>query len=81
MIVGGIAIMIVGGPIVAAMIGGALLGGGFSAGSQKLTTGQVNWGKVGVDMAIGAAAGGLGAAVNCWASCSVLMIGGPGRTG
>lgn len=65
MIVGGIAIMAtgVGGPIGAAMIGGALLSGGISAGSQRMMTGQVDWGQVGVDMAIGAIGGGTGAAI------------------
>ena len=41
----------------------ALLSGGLSAGIQKLTTGEVDWGQVGVDMAIGAAGGGTGAAL------------------
>jgi RHS repeat-associated protein len=65
LIVGGVLVMAtgVGGPIGAAMIGGALLSGGFSAGSQKLMTGHVDWGQVGIDMAIGAAAGGTGAAL------------------
>ncbi len=63
LIVGGVVIMCtgVGGPIGAAMIGGALLSGGISAGSQRALTGEVNWSQVGVDMAIGAVAGGTGA--------------------
>lgn len=65
LIVGGVLVMAtgVGGPIGAAMIGGALLSGGLSAGSQKLFTGHVDWGQVGVDMAIGAVGGGTGAAM------------------
>ncbi len=65
LIVGGVLVMAtgVGGPIGAAMIGGALLSGGISAGSQRLLTGQVDWGQVGVDMAIGGLAGGTGAAI------------------
>jgi hypothetical protein len=51
----------VGGPLGAAMIGGALLGGGASTGVQKATTGEVDWGRVGVDAIVGAAAGGAGA--------------------
>jgi len=63
MIVGGIAIMAtgVGGPIGAAMIGGALLSGGLSAGIQRHQTGEVDWGRVAVDGAIGGLAGGAGA--------------------
>ncbi|KUL25127.1 RHS repeat-associated core domain-containing protein [Actinoplanes awajinensis] len=63
MIVGGIAVMAtgVGGPIGAAMIGGALLSAGSSAGIQKFTTGEVDWGQVAVQGLIGGAAGGLGA--------------------
>jgi hypothetical protein len=65
LIVGGVLVMAtgVGGPIGAAMIGGALLSGGISAGSQRMMTGRVNWGQVGVDMAIGAVGGGTGAAL------------------
>jgi RHS repeat-associated protein len=63
LIVAGGAIMLtgVGGPIGAAMIGGALLSGGLSAGSQRLMTGEVNWGQVAVDGAIGGLARGGGA--------------------
>ncbi len=65
LIVGGVLVMAtgVGGPIGAAMIGGALLSGGISAGSQRMMTGEVDWGQVGVDMAIGALGGGTGAAL------------------
>lgn len=51
----------VGGPIGAAMIGGALLSAGASAGIQKASTGNVDWGQVAVDGAIGGLAGGAGA--------------------
>jgi hypothetical protein len=51
----------VGGPLGAAMIGGALMSGGVSAGVQKATTGEVDWGKVAVDGMIGGLAGGAGA--------------------
>ncbi|MGH9117577.1 MAG: RHS repeat-associated core domain-containing protein, partial [Acidimicrobiales bacterium] len=63
LIVAGGAIMLtgVGGPIGAAMIGGALMSGGFSAGVQRATTGQVDWGRVAIDGAIGGLAGGAGA--------------------
>jgi RHS repeat-associated protein len=62
LVVGGIAVMAtgVGGPIGAAMIGGALLSAGSSAGIQKVTTGSVNYGEVAVAGIIGGAAGGLG---------------------
>ena len=58
-IVAGVAVMCtgVGGPIGAAMIGGALMGAGTSIGTQKYTTGSVDWGKVAVDGVIGAASG------------------------
>ena len=63
LIVGGIAVMAtgVGGPIGAAMIGGALLSAGASAGIQKVTTGSVNYTEVAIAGLIGGAAGGLGA--------------------
>jgi hypothetical protein len=62
LVVGGIAVMAtgVGGPIGAAMIGGALLSAGASAGIQKVTTGSVNYGEVAVAGVIGAASGGAG---------------------
>ena len=62
LIVGGIAVMAtgVGGPIGAAMIGGALLSAGSSAAIQKVTTGSVNYRDVAVAGIIGGAAGGLG---------------------
>ncbi|RRD51312.1 type IV secretion protein Rhs [Arachnia propionica] len=68
-IVAGVAVMCtgVGGPIGAAMIGGALMGAGSSIATQKFTTGSVDWGKVAVDGAIGTvsglAGGGAAAAV------------------
>lgn len=68
MIVAGVALMFtgVGGPVgIALMAGsGALLAGGISTVSQKAQTGQVDWGKVGVDALVGGAmgaAGGVGA--------------------
>jgi len=63
LVVGGIAVMAtgVGGPIGAAMIGGALLSAGGSAGIQKITTGSVDYREVAVAGIIGGAAGGLGA--------------------
>jgi RHS repeat-associated protein len=75
-IAGGLLIMAtgVGGPLGAAIIGGALLSGGFSAASQQYTTGGVNWGRVAVDAAIGGAAGGGGALV---ATGRVLATAGP----
>ena len=69
LIVGGVLVMAtgVGGPIGAAMIGGALMSGGLSAGMQKHQNGSVDWGQVGVDAAIGGVAGlaggGAGVAV------------------
>ena len=62
LVVGGIAVMAtgVGGPIGAAMIGGALLSAGGSAGIQKVTTGSVNYREVAVAGLVGGAAGGLG---------------------
>jgi RHS repeat-associated protein len=64
MVVGGIALMCtgVGGPAgLALMAGGSgLVSAGASVGIQKLTTGEVNWGEVAVQGAIGVAAGGVG---------------------
>ena len=69
MIVGGVALMFtgVGGPAGIALMAasGGLIAGGASAGIQKFTTGEVDWGQVAVDGLIGAAAGpgsGAGAA-------------------
>ena len=64
MVVAGVAVMCtgVGGPIGAAMISGALISAGSSAGIQKFTTGGVDWGKVAVDGAVGAVAGLAGGA-------------------
>jgi RHS repeat-associated protein len=62
MIVGGVALMCtgVGGPAGVALMAGSsgLISAGASAGIQKLTTGEVNWGAVAVDGVVGAAAGG-----------------------
>ena len=62
LIVGGIAVMAtgVGGPLGAAMIGGALLSAGSSAAIQKVTTGSVNYTEVAIAGLVGGAAGGLG---------------------
>src|SRR5262249_2306919 len=62
LIVGGLAVMAtgVGGPIGAAMIAGALTGAGGSIWSQKSANGSVDWGKVGVDAAIGGVTGLIG---------------------
>ena len=62
LIVGGIAVMAtgVGGPIGAAMIGGALLSAGASAGIQKVTTGSVDYGEVAIAGLVGGLAGGAG---------------------
>jgi RHS repeat-associated protein len=74
LIVGGVLVMAtgVGGPLGAAMIGGALLSAGGSAGIQKFTTGDVDWGQVAVAGLIGGAAGGLGAGGG-------LLVGSSGR--
>ncbi|WP_229076642.1 DUF6531 domain-containing protein [Actinoplanes sp. DH11] len=65
MVVGGVALMFtgVGGPAGIALMAasGGLIAGGASAGIQKFTTGDVNWGQVGRDALLGAAAGGVGA--------------------
>ncbi|XTR53030.1 DUF6531 domain-containing protein [Pseudarthrobacter sp. So.54] len=64
-IVAGVALMCtgVGGPAgLALMMGaGALVSGGISVATQKADRGAVDWGRVGVDSAVGALAGGLGA--------------------
>ena len=70
LVVAGVAVMCtgVGGPVGAAVISGALTSAGMSAGTQKMTTGRVDWGQVAVDGAIGAASslagGGAVAAVD-----------------
>jgi hypothetical protein len=65
MIVGGVALMFtgVGGPAGIALMAasGGLIAGGASAGIQRFTTGEVDWGQVAKDGLVGAAAGGLGA--------------------
>lgn len=68
MIIGGTALMFtgVGGPAGIALMAasGGLIAAGGSAAIQKYTTGDVNWGKVAVDGAIGAVtAGAIGGAV------------------
>ena len=65
LIVGGVVVMAtgVGGPIGAAMIGGALLSAGSSAAVQKVTTGSVNYTEVAVAGLVGGLAGGAGAYV------------------
>ncbi|GAA2843748.1 RHS repeat-associated protein [Leucobacter komagatae] len=68
MIAGGIALMCtgVGGPVGMALVGaasGALVSGGFSVAAQKARTGEVSWGKVGVDAFVGAVGGGVSGAV------------------
>lgn len=62
LVVAGVAVMCtgVGGPIGAAMIAGALMGAGSSVWSQKSSTGTVDWGRVAVDGAVGAATGLIG---------------------
>jgi len=64
LIVGGVVVMAtgVGGPIGAAMIGGALLSAGGSAAVQRVTTGHVDYGQVAVAGLIGAGAGVAGLA-------------------
>lgn len=62
LIVAGVAVMCTGvdGPIGAAMIAGALMSAGGSVWSQKSSTGTVDWGRVAVDGAVGAATGLIG---------------------
>ncbi|WIE62308.1 DUF6531 domain-containing protein [Curtobacterium sp. MCLR17_032] len=64
-VVAGVALMFtgVGGPAGLALMAasGALVSGGISVASQKASNGSVDWGKVGVDAAIGAGTGALGA--------------------
>jgi RHS repeat-associated protein len=65
MIVGGVALMFtgVGGPAGIALMAasGGLIAGGASAGIQKFTTGEVDWGQVGTDALVGAVTGAAGA--------------------
>ncbi|WP_433824948.1 DUF6531 domain-containing protein [Actinoplanes sp. CA-015351] len=65
MIVGGVALMFtgVGGPAGIALMAasGGLIAGGASAGIQKFTTGEVDWGQVGKDALVGAVTGAAGA--------------------
>ncbi|MDP8927721.1 MAG: RHS repeat-associated core domain-containing protein [Actinomycetota bacterium] len=79
-VVGGVALMAtgVGGPAGLAQIagGGALIGGGTSAALQKFTTGGVDWGRVGIDAAIGGAAGPIGAGAG-WAAARGLQAASP----
>ncbi|MGW9404050.1 DUF6531 domain-containing protein [Arthrobacter sp. NPDC055585] len=67
-VVAGVALMAtgIGGPVGVALIGaasGALISGGVSIASQKHFNGEVDWGQVGVDTMIGAAAGLAGGGV------------------
>ncbi|WP_394247752.1 RHS repeat-associated core domain-containing protein [Arthrobacter pityocampae] len=66
-IVAGVALMCtgVGGPVGMAVIGaasGALISGGASVGTQKFVNRKVDWGKVGVETAVGAVGGFAGGA-------------------
>ncbi|WP_160165992.1 RHS repeat-associated core domain-containing protein [Actinoplanes sp. OR16] len=65
MVVGGVALMFtgVGGPAGIALMAasGGLIAGGASAGVQKFTTGEVDWGQVGKDALVGALTGAAGA--------------------
>lgn len=66
-VVGGIALMCtgVGGPVGLALLAGAgaLVSGGISVASQKIEDGSVDWGRVGIDAAVGAVSGAAGAGV------------------
>jgi RHS repeat-associated protein len=77
MIVGGVALMFtgVGGPAGVALMAasGGLIAGGASAGIQKFTTGEVDWGQVAKDGLVGAAAGGLGAGAAAAATSSARL--------
>jgi RHS repeat-associated protein len=75
LIVGGIAVMAtgVGGPLGAAMIGGALLSMGGSTAVQKFTTGEVDWGEVAVSGLIGGATGVVGAAGGLFVGSSARL--------
>jgi RHS repeat-associated protein len=77
MIVGGVALMFtgVGGPAGVALMAasGGLIAGGASAGIQKFTTGEVDWGQVAKDGLVGAAAGGLGGAATTALSSSARL--------
>jgi hypothetical protein len=77
MIVGGVALMFtgVGGPAGIALMAasGGLIAGGASAGIQKFTTGEVDWGQVARDGLIGAASGGAGAGATAALSTSARL--------
>jgi hypothetical protein len=53
---------------------GALMASGFSMASQKATTGQIDWGQVGTDAAIGAVAGLAGGAAAGLATRSLASV-------
>nr|WP_256415673.1 RHS repeat-associated core domain-containing protein [Frigoribacterium sp. CFBP 13712] len=64
----------VGGPVGMVLIGaasGALVSGGASVIQQKATTGDVDWGKVGVDAAIGGVMGGAAAGAGVFATSAM----------
>jgi hypothetical protein len=92
LVVGGVLVMATGfgGPLGAAMIGGALLSAGGSTAVQKMTTGEVDWGQVVAAGLIGGAAGGLGAGAGLLVGSSTRLaatsplvrgavVGGPGN--
>lgn len=64
MVIAGVALMATGAGGAAGVAlwagAGALVGGGLSITQQKLLTGEVDWGEVGVNMVVGAIAGGAG---------------------
>jgi len=62
MVLGAAAVFLVPGigPVASSMLVGALVSGGLSAGVQQAVNGEVDWVHVGVDMVIGAGAGGFG---------------------
>ncbi|MDY0945537.1 DUF6531 domain-containing protein [Frigoribacterium sp. CFBP9039] len=64
----------VGGPVGMALIGaasGAFIGGGVSVVSQKAQTGEVDWGKVATDAAIGGVLGGAGGAAGAFGKAAM----------
>ncbi|HKF00591.1 MAG TPA: hypothetical protein VKG45_16870 [Actinomycetes bacterium] len=64
----------VGGPLGVALLGGALLGAGTSAGVQKFTRRTVNWRQVAVSGLLGTAAGGLGVGLGMLAGAAGPIV-------
>ncbi|SDU78553.1 RHS repeat-associated core domain-containing protein [Arcanobacterium phocae] len=76
----GVAATGVGGPLGAAIISGALISGGVSIGSQKYSTGSVDFWQVGKEALVGGVLGGIGAGASNLVSSKLLQYSSTARS-